>query len=118
MSEYKSTKHILANPYELLPNNLDTNFLYPTTECSWDYNKPITIHDVSMWQQLYYVPGLAGVYVAHVPKIEFYMITYNVFIDRDDGIETFYGKHAVNEVIARSNQMGIKLLINTTHIQN
>lgn len=118
MTAYKSTKHILANPYEKMPANIDSNFYYPTEDADWDYTKKVTIHDIKMWQQLYYEPGGVGIYVAHVPKIECYIITYNVFIDKSNGVKLFYGEHAVEEIISRANQLGIELPVKTTYITN
>lgn len=118
MTAYKSTNHILANPYEKMPDDLDPNFYYPTTDCDWDYSQEVTIRDIKMWQQLFYQPGGVGIYVAHNPKIEFYMITYNVFIDNEKGVEVFYGKHAVEEVISKARELGIELPIQSTYISN
>jgi|TARA_B110000977_G_scaffold22713_1_gene27387 hypothetical protein len=118
MSVYKSTNHILANPYEKLPGNIDSNFYYPTTDQGWDYSKDFSIADVKMWQQLHYTPGGVGVYVSHVPRIEFYMITYNVFIDKEKGIETFYGDRAVEEVISKTAELGLEIPVNTNYISN
>jgi hypothetical protein len=113
MSVYKSTAHILANPFEKNPADVDVSFFYPTEGTDWDYTKTVSIYDVKMWQQLYYVAGGVGVYVAHIPKIEFYMITYNIFIDKPAGVETFYGPHAVADVISRAKELTINLPITT-----
>ncbi|MDA9954286.1 hypothetical protein N9D61_08215 [Planktomarina sp.] len=118
MSFYKSTNHILAHPYEKPIGDFDPNFYYPTESIDWDYNQKIEINDVKMWQQLHYCAGGVGVYVSHIPKIEFYMITYNTFIDRSLGIKTFYGKEAVNEVISKCNELGIELPITTEFVSN
>lgn len=116
MSVYKSTKHILDNPFEALPDNIDRGFVYPYTNEAWNYSTAMTIWDIKMWEQIYYEPGWIGIYGAHVPKIEFYMITYNLFIEREKGIETFYGVTASKDVVKKASLIGIDLPVYQDHI--
>lgn len=90
---------------------MDHYSFYPSLDTKWNYKQKVSIQDIKIWQQLYYIAGGIGVYVAHVPRIEFYMITYNVFINKEMGIETFYGSCAVEEVISKTRQLGIQLPI-------
>lgn len=106
---YKSTAHILNNPFEKLINFSKNSYYYHTPNIEWDYQKKISIHDIKMWQQLYYIQGIIGIYAAHDPMIEFYIITHNIFLDKKEGIETFYGIDCTNDLISRAKQFGITL---------
>lgn len=107
----------MANPFERLPDNLDLSVGYYSVDSNWNYDNTISINDVKMWEQIYYKPGHVGIYVSYDPNVEFYMITYNFFIDRKLGIETFYGKDAVNQVIQRSKDLGIDLDVQTKWVE-
>jgi hypothetical protein len=113
MSIYKSTKHIISNPYEKMPANLDSRFGYYRVDTK--VINSFNIDEVKMWEQIYYEPGFVGVYAAYDPYVEFYMITYNIFIDRPLGIETFFGNDAVEKVIDKTKKLGINLKIYTTN---
>lgn len=110
MTAFKTTTHILSSPFEWIPKNLNPNFRYTVTEKN-NFNNIPDINDVQYWQQLYYDAGLIGVYVAYQPRGEFYLITYNMFIDQPKGVETFYGENAVQQVINRCKELGIELPI-------
>lgn len=113
MSVYKTTNHILSNPYEKLPENLDSQFSYYKVEKNVKIKTQLKIEEIKVWEQIYYEPGIVGIYAAHDPNIEFYMITYNFFIDRNFGIETFYGEEGVNAIIHKTKQLGIDLNFTT-----
>ena len=53
----------------------------------WDYTQIPKIKDIKVWEVIYYVPGSIGVYAAHRPYVEFYLIYHNLL-----GVhEEFYG---------------------------
>lgn len=117
MTVYKSTNHILNNPFEKIPSDTES-FSYGTrTTNDFDYSKPCSIYDVKMWEQIYYEPGVIGIYASYDPMIEFYMITYNIFIDKEKGIETFFGPSAVEEIISRAKILGINLPVFTKYVK-
>jgi hypothetical protein len=113
MSIYKTTNHILSKPYEKLPDNLDLRFGHYRNNSNLSLESPPTIYDISLWEQIYYEPGFIGVYAAYDPYVEFYMITYNFFIDKAKGIETFFGADAVDKVIDKTKKLGVDLKIYT-----
>jgi hypothetical protein len=79
-----------------------------------NWNEPsIDVSNVMFWEQLYYKPGTVGIYVAWNPYTEFYLIVYNLYSHLDQGIKTFYGKNAHNEVKTLASQMGIILTTTT-----
>lgn len=69
----------------------------------------MNISDVSLWEQLYYSPGSIGIYVAWRPYAEYYMIVHNLFSHTKQGIETFYGPTAYQEVQRRAASLGISI---------
>ena len=101
---YKSTNHIFAHPYEIMPANLNY-FELPTysSQDICDFTK------IEMWQQIYYKPGFIGVYAAYTPKVELYMITYNMFLKEKKGYELFSGNNAVEHIVDRCNSLGVHL---------
>ena len=75
----------------------------------WDHSKILKIDDVVIWEQLHYEPGNVGIYASWDPYAEFYMIVFNLFVDFDLGIETFFGKGANRKVVDRAKELGIEL---------
>jgi hypothetical protein len=110
MSVLKTTKHILSAPFEPISNNISTNFVYSGPEDPIDNVVP-AIDDIMYWQQIYYQPGLIGVYIAHQPKYELYLIAYNMFVHESKGIETFFGKDAILNLLSRCRELGVQLPI-------
>lgn len=87
-------------------NQYDSQFLNIN---EWDYSREMVIADVSLWEQLYYKPGAIGIYVSWSPFAEFYMIVHNLFSHIDQGIETFYGLTAYQEVQLRAASLGAEI---------
>jgi hypothetical protein len=110
MSVLKTTKHILNAPFEPINNNISANFIHSGLEDPIDDNVPV-IDDIVYWQQIYYQPGLIGVYIAHQPKHEFYLIVYNMFVHEPKGVETFFGEDAVLNLLSRCRELGVHLPI-------
>jgi hypothetical protein len=105
----RSTSDILNSPWkkDFSKYTVSTHRSIPP---AWDSSAPITIEDVSFWEQLYYTPGTIGIYVAWSPYVEFYLIVYNLYSHLDQGIETFCGVNAYNDVSVRAAQLGINLV--------
>ena len=122
---FKTTYNILKKSDEdelqSLENlNLTRVFIPPTTE--WDYSREMTIEDVDIWEILTEQSGALGVYAAHKPLAEFYMITCGVdyknpprvidgFLYHDKIVETYYGPGCQQKVYARARELGILLFI-------
>ena len=122
---FKTTYNILKKSDEdelqSLENlNLTGVFIPPTTE--WDYSREMTIEDVDIWEILSEQSGALGVYAAHKPLAEFYMITCGVdyknsprvidgFLYHDKIVETYYGPGCQQKVYARARELGILLFI-------
>jgi hypothetical protein len=105
----KKTDAILNQPWnddslEIINNSAN---LPPRLE--WDYSKNLTINDVTNWEQLYYEFGNVGIYASWDPYAEFFIIVFNLFLDSDLGIETFYGQGSNRKVLERAKELGIEL---------
>lgn len=118
MPVFKSTSEILNNPWK------DVSVEYkhvtgnePPTNHEWNYQNDVTVDDIKVWEQLYFQPGNIGVYAAHSPRIEFYMIVYNLFLNTPNGMQTFYGAGAEKKMIEQLNKLKITLETNTVWVE-
>lgn len=104
MTVLKSTYQIINDYWS---NVEDTKIQkYPL---QWSGNDPITFNDVVIWEQVYHQPGNIGIYIAHSPKEEFYVVVYDLFSKEDAGVKTFYGNTAVADIMNLSEKLGISL---------
>jgi hypothetical protein len=109
---FRSTSNIIENPWRQdIPGVVHS---FPPPKQPWTNSQEPTIFEINLWEQIYYEPGNIGVYAAWDPYTEFYMITYNLFIDLPFGIKTFYGKDALDSVIKETKSAGINLNITLT----
>lgn len=75
------------------------------TGADWDYTRIPTPNDINYWECIYFVPGSIGVYAAHDPYIEYYLIFHNLF----SKYETFYGINAATRCKEKLQEYGINL---------
>jgi hypothetical protein len=115
MSTFKTTKDILKNPW-ITSNNL-SNGSVPRYSF-WDHRKELSVENIKLWEEIYYQAGNIGIYASWDPYAEFYIIVHNLFINRPEGIETFYGKGSSKRVEDRAKQLGIILPKNITWIDD
>ena len=104
----RSTHDILTQPWKLDFSNYTqpTNAKIPP---GWDQDREITVDDVAFWEQIYHTPGSLGIYASWSPYAEFYMIVYNLFSHLDQGIQTFVGPDAAEQVSRQAAVFGIDL---------
>lgn len=104
----RSTHDILNHPWKLdfSSHTRPTNTTVPP---GWYQNREIAVSDVAFWEQIYYAPGSLGIYVSWSPYTEFYMTVYNLFGHLDQGIQTFSGLDAAEQVSRQAAIFGIKL---------
>ena len=105
MPIFKLTREIMQNNWDYSVKN---HIAPPKTE-DWHNQRPITIDDVTIWEQLYYQPGNVGIYVAHCPYAEFYIVVYELFLNTPQGIVTYRGTDAPSMVYNKALEMGIDL---------
>lgn len=104
MTILKSTREILDNPWnELLENEVALQQTPPP------YSEPLSFNEIEVWEQIYFKGGNVGIYGAWRPYAEFYIITYNLFINTPAGIEIYQGKDAGSRVWKKAKELGISL---------
>ena len=108
MSIFKTTQEILKLPWRDQDLSQVINRRKPE---NWHQLRELTIDDVVLWEEIYYQPGNVGIYAAWSPYADYYIITYDLFLNTPYSMETFYGTNAVNEVYYKSKELGIDLPI-------
>lgn len=108
MTIFKTTSEILDTPWEFQYPDNSIPAIVPD-KMEWHGIRDMTIDDVKIWEQIYYQGGNVGIYAAWNPYGEFYMITYNLYMDNNFGIQTFYGPNAASQVKEAANKLGIDL---------
>lgn len=70
----------------------------------------LEIVDVKYWEQIYHAPGNIGIYAAHDPLVEFYIVvSYPMANYSFEGFVKFYGNCAIEDLLNFSNSLGINL---------
>lgn len=77
----------------------------------WNYDQPIEIDKIKIWEQLYHEPGNLGLFVAWSPYIECYILVFYPFLDSKNGIQLYYGKDSCYEISAIMREMSINFEI-------
>jgi hypothetical protein len=108
-----TTEQILSSSW-----NENKNQVYPVrTPARWLEKTAIGLDDIKLWEQLFYQPGLVGVYVSWEPYEEFYIIVHLLHLDKLF-IETFYGSDAVDCVLDRCKDFNIILPSNEIFVES
>jgi hypothetical protein len=107
MADFKLTNEILNNQWV---DNTTTCTTPPITEYWHNLREP-SIADVSIWEVIYHQPGNIGIYSAYCPYTEFYIIVYELFLNTDCGIVSYYGPDAARDVWKTAENLNIKLPI-------
>lgn len=121
MPIFKNTQSILKTPWEdtlFNPNWMDSDTPYAPPSREWTYDRPMTIEDVDIWEQLHYQTGAMGVYASWSPYAEFYLITLPWCVEYPNRWETFYGPQARLQVYERAKQLGIDLAIGKIWVED
>ena len=104
----RSTHEILNNPWgEIRPSSIIPSQIPP----GWSLERPITIDDIVMWEEIFYEAGLIGVYAAWSPFEDFYIITHNLHLKNLNLIEIFQGPESVKDLIKRVSELGITIVV-------
>jgi hypothetical protein len=101
---FKSTYEIINDPWKE-----KTDEVVSKLPPAWTKEIPISIEDVTIWEQIYHQPGNIGIYVAWSPYTEFYLIAYDLFTKTSAGIKTFIGPDAVAQVQKIASDLNITL---------
>lgn len=101
----KTFEDILSSPW----GEIVKQETYPNrTPIKWLEDRNMEIHDVAMWEEIFYEPGAIGVYVSWQPYEEFYIIVHNLHLHHNL-FETFVGPSAPDLVVERCKLFGIEL---------
>jgi len=124
MPFFKSTLNILkkVDEDEVFNHNwMDSDKLIVPDKKNWDYNREMTIEDVDIWEVLYEASGGIGIYAAHSPYAEFYMITtgiYSTYLENNKMIEVYYGPNSSKQVYKRAKELNIPLPVYKTWVDD
>jgi hypothetical protein len=105
MTVYRTTEEILSDPWK-------TQVVNTTAPDSQEYCynwRELSIDDIAVWEEIYSQPGNLGIYAAWSPLSEYYVIIFNLFVNREYGIEKFYGPNAKKNVVKRAAALGVQL---------
>jgi hypothetical protein len=100
----RSTHEILNNPRDEI-----TPVKIITSQIPKKNNSKISFDDVVMWEEIFYEGGNIGVYAAWSPYADFYIIVHNLFLSNSDGIETFFGNEALDDLYNRLSDFDIDI---------
>lgn len=77
---------------------------------SWDGDIPINFEDIKLWEHIYQDAGNLGIFAAHSPCAEIYMVVFYPILGKTkDAIKIFSEGDAVNDVVNFAKSLGINL---------
>lgn len=108
MPFYKTTKNILIDHREYFEQKwMDSNEIYIPITKEWDYSRELNLDDIDIWEVIY--EGAIGVYVAHIPHAEFYLIRLG-WHDPSPRLEVYYGAKSGEKTFQRCKELGVNLI--------
>lgn len=113
---FKSTYQILSHPWKEDVPNIDPFPAVRPPYAQWKKECCMKLADVILWEQIYYEPGVIGIYAAWDPKDELYLITYNCFLGETTGYKLFYGNTAVDEILEELKLLEISIPVRTIYV--
>lgn len=121
MPQFRSTHNIFKDPGGDTihdDNWFDSDKpVYPPT-FDWDYQRPMTIEDVAIWEMIWYASGGFALYAAWCPYAEFYMITHEQIVHNPSNLELFYGPMAMENAYKRARELGMPLPLNKVWVDD
>jgi hypothetical protein len=108
MKTFVSTAEVYQAAQSKFDNDLGTDTIPAMT--AWYYVDEISIDKIKYWEKVYFKSNDLGIYAAHDPYVEYYIIVPYFFINN---IETYYGVDAAVRVYNRAKDIGINLMLNT-----
>ena len=101
----RTTEEVLNNPW----GKVESKHVYPErTPMKWYPDCDLNFEDVTSWEEIFYQPGLIGVYVSWDPYEEYYILVHNLHLDRKH-IEIYKGNDGVEELVDRCRSIGVTL---------
>jgi len=109
MTAFKNTLDIITNPWNKSFSTSNSSAAMLPSYKKWTKDRLPQVNDIVLWEQLYYEAGNVGIYAAYNPYVDFYIITYNLFLNSDYKFEEFMGPYATQNCYDRAIELGISL---------
>ena len=106
---FKTTNNIFNDYHEYFDINwMDSDKIILPPKTEWNYQRPMKIEDVDLWEIITESGGGSGVYAAYDPYAEFYMIKPGWFLEKNGfGVELYYGPGSMKKVMIRMSELNI-----------
>jgi hypothetical protein len=114
VARFISTSDIKNNSWS--QRNYDKNFLLTPPSDPWNLNSDPDLEDIRVWEEIYYDPGIIGVYAAWDPYCEFYIIDYPFIKDTDKRFLKFYGFESSDKIQKILKKYNIEIPLSTVKI--
>jgi thiol-disulfide isomerase/thioredoxin len=83
---------------EIFNHNFDKNYCQHISSNNLQTTADPSIADIEIWEEIYYEPGIIGVYAAWDPYCEFYLVYYPILSETNFHSLTFLGVDASDKV--------------------
>jgi hypothetical protein len=91
--------------------------MYTPKITKWDYKRDLKIDDIDIWEAIYEDSWGLGIYAAHQPYAEFYMIKH-VDYQRNIVLDTYYGAGAQDRIIKFMVENNIPVSMNQVWVED
>jgi len=105
---FKTTEQVYHDVWKNRSTSPPDNYYNQKTEVVETYD----IQEVKLWEEIYFLPGTIGVYVAAQPKKELYLVVHGLFPKNNYGEKVFVGYNAAADVKTFCSNLGIELQLN------
>ena len=114
MPFFKTTYNIFKDYGQIFnPNWMDSDKVILPPYTLWNYDRPMTIDDVDIWELIYEAGGGRGLYASWSPYAEFYMLKHAwADTENDSKLEFFYGAGAAKAAYKRAKELGMPISVN------
>ncbi len=83
---------------EIFNHNFDKNYCQHILSNNIQTTVTPGVADIAVWEEIYFKPGIVGVYAAWDPYCEFYLVYYPVLAETNFHSLTFFGEDASDKV--------------------
>lgn len=109
--KYKTFEEIQKNVWKKDPGSLNA---VPDSK-SWTSTHSPTIREIDYWEQIYHQPGTIGLFAAHSPKVEYYLlIFYPMLRSNNQPYFEFRGASAIDDIVKIMDTYNVNLKIYLT----
>lgn len=83
---------------EIFNDKFNKNYCQPIASANLQTAVASCVADIAVWEEIYFKPGVIGVYAAWDPYCEFYLVYYPVLSETNFHSLTFTGEDASDKV--------------------